>query len=56
MAKREALIWSTRDLAMVRKRLRRNKTRRLPTEKDLQKLEREAIREMRRSNADLGVG
>jgi len=47
---------STRDLVMVRKRLRCNKSKRLPTEKDLKKLEREAIREMRRSNADLGVG
>jgi len=56
MAKKPDEKWSPRDLVVVRKRLRKNKTKRLPSEEDLPKLEREAVREMRRSNADLGVG
>jgi hypothetical protein len=54
--KKDEIVMSNRDLVMVRKRLRRGRMKRLPTEKDLPKLKREATREMRRSNADLGVG
>ena len=54
--KKEEIVMSNRDVAMAKKRIRRGRMKSLPTRKDLLKLEREATREMRRSNAYLGVG
>jgi hypothetical protein len=54
--KKEEIVMSKRDLVVAKKRIRRGRMKRPPEEKDLPKLEREATKEMRRSDADLGVG
>jgi hypothetical protein len=50
------IVMSEQEVVLVKKLLRRKRMKRLPRVNDLPKLEREARREMQRSNARFGVG
>jgi hypothetical protein len=56
MKRRLGRIWSKADLEKAKQRMKARRSARLPTADDLPEIEREARKEMRRLEGELGVG